>query len=650
MVPTRRGCVGAVVFALALTGCGGGGGAAPGGPVVSGSQAAPSTGPGDASNYYPVVAGDTWLFETSYAPASGGAITGTTTFAVSGPSIVQGRNVMTVTINDPQVRSTPVANYYTQSGGGLTFYGDNDPNDFANSIAPYAELLYPVKAGTVSTVQASAVAAGKTASGDPLTIDLTQTVAVAGFESVAVDAGYFQNAAKVVLSQNGTVKDKTTGQAAPFVGTETTWLAPGVGVVQGVSTVAVGAVSTSETQHLRSYNINGITHGLLAPFTAVQSTAMSQDPSGFVVAGSGTNYLGIVESASIGSYIATLFGPGGIVKSSFAISSGTRPGVYFDGTNYDVVTLQSSPPSSTALFIQRIRPDGTAVDTAPGYPSTTLSLGCDYASPSLGAVGGTKILVVFVCPGSSVLDPAGTYAAVLNTDGTASSTGQFSIYGSAGMANFAVASDGANFLVASQLGVSTPSGTQQTISAQRVTPAGAVLDSAPVLVSSASSFQAYPAVAFDGTNYLIAWADGRQSGNLIGVQSQVYGARLTQGGVLLDTPASSGGILLSASDSRVRNGVQAAFDGHEFLVYWSDRGATPLSTDARGIMAARVSSAGAVTSGPGFEIAVSGPAPVTAGNYAAVFTLLPIAVCGGTTLVPWSTGGTSVAGDVIYPF
>jgi hypothetical protein len=90
--------------------------------------------------------------------------------------------------------------------------------------------------------------------------------------------------------------------------------------------------------------------------------------------------------------------------------------------------------------------------------------------------------------------------------------------------NPAVAFDGANWLVAWQdyrRGVSD-------IYGARVSTAGVVLEPDSIPVSTSDMDQSYPAVAFDGANWLVAWDDGRWGG------SDIYGARVTPAGAVLD--------------------------------------------------------------------------------------------------------------------
>jgi hypothetical protein len=107
--------------------------------------------------------------------------------------------------------------------------------------------------------------------------------------------------------------------------------------------------------------------------------------------------------------------------------------------------------------------------------------------------------------------------------------------------------------------------------------------------TSTDSINQYnPAIAFDGTNYLIVWEDDRRD-NL----RDIYGARVDQNGNVLD-PA---GIPISIAPERQFN-PEIAFDGTNYLVVWQDL------RDSSGwdIYCARVNQQGIVLDSAGIKI------------------------------------------------
>ncbi len=92
-----------------------------------------------------------------------------------------------------------------------------------------------------------------------------------------------------------------------------------------------------------------------------------------------------------------------------------------------------------------------------------------------------------------------------------------------------------------------------------------------------------PSVAFDGTNYLVVWADNRVSAD-----DDIYATRVSQAGVVLD----SNGLKISATAGAQRN-PQVAFAGGKYVVAWEDFKVTGgVEAD---VVAATVSTAGVVT-------------------------------------------------------
>jgi hypothetical protein len=172
----------------------------------------------------------------------------------------------------------------------------------------------------------------------------------------------------------------------------------------------------------------------------------------------------------------------------------------------------------------------------------------------------------------------------------------------------AVASDGTNFLV-----VWGDQRSGDAIYGARVNPQGLVLDPNGIAISPVANGQYRPAVTFDGTNFLVVWDDWRSGGD-------ICGARVSQAGAVLDPD----GIPISTAADWQYSPV-ACFDGTSFLVVWMDyRGGSGCSD----IYGARVSQTGTVLDPEGIPVS-------TAANH----QIHPVVSFDGTSfLAVWQDG------------
>ncbi len=244
----------------------------------------------------------------------------------------------------------------------------------------------------------------------------------------------------------------------------------------------------------------------------------------------------------------------------------------FDGTNY-LVTWTDDRTGPGAIFGARVTPSGVDLDPA-GIPICTLQFHRDYSSV---AFDGTNYLVTWSDGRRG--DSADVYAARVSQAGIVLDPQGIPIAVGGGQHVLSrVAFNGTNYLLVwadvSDTGVS------EAIRGARVSPAGRVLDSAGITVCNAPGGAFWPAVASNGVNWLVAWDDGR-SGSAV----DVYAARVDSAGQVLD----SLGFAIAAGDIDQGFPVLAS-DGTDYLAAW-ERQTDPMNVDVRG---ARVSSAGAV--------------------------------------------------------
>jgi hypothetical protein len=177
------------------------------------------------------------------------------------------------------------------------------------------------------------------------------------------------------------------------------------------------------------------------------------------------------------------------------------------------------------------------------------------------AAGGAGCLVVYSrydnASGHYIL-----YGVKVGTNGTVGA--EFTIMAVPGTSVYgcAVAFDGTNFLVVcsgEHLGLITT----YSLYGARVTPAGAVLDPMPLLLVDAPCSPGWPALAFDGTHYLLAWNDTRTGA------PGIYGARISTAGTLLDGTPTASGFLIDGGGTLERGDPAVGFNGTDHLVAWS---------------------------------------------------------------------------------
>ncbi|MHC5113000.1 MAG: hypothetical protein ACYTGP_01070 [Planctomycetota bacterium] len=113
----------------------------------------------------------------------------------------------------------------------------------------------------------------------------------------------------------------------------------------------------------------------------------------------------------------------------------------------------------------------------------------------------------------------------------------------------------------------------------RITTAGVAYDGPQgITLSTGATWQLISGAAFDGTNYLVVWEDWR-NGELNAYKSDLYAARVTPAGVVLDDPA----FLIAAGGNREAE-PQVIFDGVQYLVVYEYGGLSPDSIRASRIL------------------------------------------------------------------
>jgi hypothetical protein len=284
-------------------------------------------------------------------------------------------------------------------------------------------------------------------------------------------------------------------------------------------------------------------------------------------------------------------GPNGRKLDGSGIAIATAPGnqlepaVAFDGTNHLVVwqhlPTQTADDVRSDVFGARVTPAGTVLDPE-GIPIATTT---DRESRPVVASDGTNYLVAWEKPSG------GIHATRVSKAGTVLDSPALTIAPDGppqpGPITAAVAYGGGSYLVVWTLG--------RDVVASRVGTDGSVLDPAGVTISRSADGRAEPAVAFDGTNYLVTWEDNRND-----PWGDIFAARVSPAGTVLDPS----GIAIAA-DSSPAGSEQAepsvAANG-SFLVTWRDDRRLGASASGFDIFATRVNGDGAVLDPSGISL------------------------------------------------
>ena len=284
-------------------------------------------------------------------------------------------------------------------------------------------------------------------------------------------------------------------------------------------------------------------------------------------------------------------------------ASNGSPSIAWDGTNFFTVWI-----NGTDIYGARVSPDGDVLDPTGIAISVGLNGSTTEPRPPSVAFDGTNYLVVWVCTregateiygcrvssDGTVLDPAGIkitqssspkvkpvgitfndsdneYFIVWRTSsdvvrGLRVGTNGVAIGDPAGFQVMSwgfyptVVYDKADdiYLVATYHN-SVPAG--YSIHCARVSTDGTVLDTTPITLSDSGSTEAYPRVAFDGTNFMVIWCDSRSDAS--GQNGSLYGARISPTGTKLGEP------FLIAYRVLQNTFPNLVFDGTNYLAVWS---------------------------------------------------------------------------------
>jgi len=271
-----------------------------------------------------------------------------------------------------------------------------------------------------------------------------------------------------------------------------------------------------------------------------------------------------------------------------ALSSQEQPAVSFNGSTY-VVTWHDSRNGYPDIYGARVASTGEVLDPQ-GIPVCTADSGQEV--PAIACAGDSGGLVVWQ---DRRVRQNGPVIRAVRVDSLGRPTGPELFPGGViriyATQNYpAVAFDGVNYLVVwedERAGVNN-----HDVYGALLSGSGQLLEPGVFSITAAASQQQSPAVTFGDSVYLVVWEDLRDSRNAY----DVYGARVTRDGRVLDPE----GIRIMYRYNYSDRVPAVAYDGANFCVVWS--------TDAVSAMSGRfVDQAGQVDSAP-FVIPLPGVA------------------------------------------
>lgn len=464
-------------------------------------------------------------------------------------------------------------------------------------LAPYHEIRFPLQKGkTFEQLNKVGLTFPEDVDGDGRNeiVNIISTTQVVGFEMVTTPVGSFPNAARIETQLSTTVL-LSGGGSVPVSGVETWWLVPNIGLVKRTTTAQALGITQTDSEELISYSVGGHNEGTGTSALNIaqgleQANSGETRPGRPGLATDGTNYL-LVSCRMLGTSQG-IFGvsiSGGVPGEPFPISSISNadcgamgfPTVAYDGSNYLVVSNRGDG------FLQgtRVSPSGVVLDD-PGFPITTTS-----PQPSI-AFDGTNYLIILTRYNGLDHD---IYGVRVTPSGQILS--EFPISLASGTQFLpSVAFDGTNYLVVWTDQRNGPASGNYDIYAARVSPSGNVFDPTGIPIASTGNGEQYPHVVFDGTNYLVVWESILVPASGPPQVFEIRGTRVTQSGTLMDGLPNSGGIAINTAPGVSKQYPSVAIDGSNLLVAWAQGNFGP-GGDERGIFGVRVSRGGQIIEG-----------------------------------------------------
>lgn len=387
----------------------------------------------------------------------------------------------------------------------------------------------------------------------------------------------------VVLNTNGfpiATNGSKTYPAIAYDGTNYLVVFRQSNVVQGVRLAPTGVVLSASPF-------------TIIPEAASYAPAVAHNGTHFLVAGGG-RYRRVANDGTVVDTSSKTFG-----------TDYDTVGVASDGSGW-VIAYKTYSSSYYYLYAMRVAADGSSLG------QTNIAYISSSSTAFRASYGGGAYVLAFA-DGNYVYGARvnSTTGAVLNGSTTMLSTPDIATQP-------AIAIGGSTLFVAFRNSKLSDSNNPADVFGRRFTASTlAAIDASSVLLSRAANQQFNTAVAFNGTNYLVAWQDERN-----GLLTSIYGARLNQAGEILDPD----GIRISQA-ANAQKSPAIASNGSEWFVAWQD--ARP-GNNQDDIYGTRVGADGSVKDILGIQIST--------GTSASGLQQTPAVASDGTDyLVAWTT-------------
>jgi len=645
---SARRCLAASLLVL-LAACGGGGDGGGGG-----------TGQALTADYYPDAQQDFWAYDATSNGVAGAFFD---TVRVNGTASVLGKTASIFVDANPENSGVALQEYYFKDARAFSFYGNNDPADWISAaLAPYDEILFGVPLSNLSLFNRTNLSIAVDLDGDMTNerMDASAVLNFNQFEPLVTAAGRFASAAKATGTVRLNIRLSSNGAVIPGTITITQWRAQNYGLVKEIYSADVAGTPILDTLDIRGLRVNGVPAGYFPPQVLAAGIADANSdafgPGHQAIGSNGTAFLlvyrqqtNLGSAPAVSKWVARVVLADGTPQAPFDLSAADTNASGEAAVAFDgtnyLVLTDTRIGGSGASGIFGQRV--TAAGTVVDTPAFPVA--ASGVNPAVAFDGSQTYLVAYTKPNSDSI-----FGVRVLTDGSVGS--EFTIYqGAIGTVQFnpSVAFDGTNFLVA---WASMTNGLPETtdILGARVQPNETIVTNS-IAFSTAPEAQDYPRVACDAVNCLVIWTDRRnypgESYNFSPGPGDMYGARIDAGNALLDGLANSGGIAIATGITANAGYPALAYTGAEYIAAWSRGAFVNNPGGPTGIYAARIAPSGTVTRGPSSTgVAVSGlPAAATR------LYFVSMAAGSNGTIATWlnnneTPGQTkSISGALMYP-